>query len=296
MAAPAIAFIGLGIMGRPMAANLVRAGFEVTGFSRTAGSRDAARAAGIPVVDELRTAVDGADTVVTMLPDSPDVAEVLLGDGGVLSVLSDGGTVIDMSTISPDMSRAVFERARERGTVALDAPVSGGESAAIEATLSIMVGGDAEAVEGQRAVFGAMGSTVVHVGGPGAGQVVKSANQLMVAGHIQLLAEALMVLRAHDVDPATAFSVIAKGLAGSTVIDRKLQAMLTGQFDPGFRVALHDKDLGILTEAARRAGLVLPLTAVTNQLVMALVARGDGSLDHSALYKLTKELNGDDQK
>ena len=296
MASPTIAFIGLGIMGRPMAANLVRAGFDVTGYSRTVASRDTARAAGIRVADSVEEAVAGVDTVVTMLPDSPDVASVLLGEKGVISGLRSSGTVIDMSTIAPDVSRTVFDQASERGIAALDAPVNGGESAAVDGTLSIMVGGDADAVDHQRSLLEAMGSTVVHVGAPGSGQVVKSANQLMVAGHIQLLAEALIVLRAHGVDPATAFSVISKGLAGSTVIDRKLQAMLTEEFAPGFRVALHDKDLGILRQAARRAGLVLPLTALASELIASLVARGDGSLDHSALYKLAQELNGEDQR
>lgn len=275
-----------------MAVNLIRAGFEVTGFSRTARSRDLARTAGIHVADGIEEAAAGADTVVTMLPHSSDVTQVLLADGGVLAQLGEGATVIDMSTIASHVSCSVFERARTNGIGALDAPVSGGEVAAVEGALSIMVGGDCEVFERQLPLLKAMGTVVIRVGGAGAGQVVKSANQLMVAAHLQALAEALLVVREHGVDPITAMSVISKGLAGSVVVDRKLENMLAENFKPGFRVTLHDKDLRIVTDAARHAGLVLPLTAVVSELFKSLVARGDGPLDHSALYKLTNDLNG----
>jgi 2-hydroxy-3-oxopropionate reductase len=289
---PSVAFIGLGIMGRPMAANLVEAGFEVVGFSRTSDSRDAGRAAGVRVAESLDDAITGAEVVITMLPDSPDVRQVLLAEDGVLARLSAGATVIDMSTIAPVVSRRVHQQAAERGIGALDAPVSGGEAAAIEGTLSIMVGGEPDVFHSHRKLLEAMGQTVVHVGEAGAGQVVKSANQLMVAAHLQALAEALFVVRAHGVDPASAMSVISKGLAGSTVIDRKFPAMLNEQFSPGFRIALQDKDLRIVTDAARRSGHVLPLTALVGELAKSLVARGDGALDHSGLYKLLNDLNG----
>ena len=287
----AIGFVGLGVMGRPMAANLIAAGHSVTGFSRSQRSRDTAAALGVPVVDSLKAAVESAELVITMLPDSPDVESVALGEDGVLTSLPAGAGYIDMSTITPETARALATAFSERGHSVLDAPVSGGEAVAREAALSVMVGGDASAFAQWQDVLAAMGSTVVHVGASGAGQVVKAANQLMVAGHLQMLAEAIVFLEAQKADVGVALSVIAKGLGGSTVIDRKAAGVLEGNFTPGFRTELHHKDLGIVQNAARKTGVSLPVTALVAQLVQSIITRGDGGLDHSSLVAFARDFN-----
>jgi 2-hydroxy-3-oxopropionate reductase len=286
-----IGFIGLGIMGRPMAANLVRAGHTVRGFTRGAAGREAAVALGVPVVDSIAEAVSDADTVITMLPDTPDVELVARGPGGILASASAGTSYIDMSTIDPGATRALNAQLAAAGVGMLDAPVSGGERGAIEATLSIMVGGAESQFAASRDILGALGTTVVRVGDSGAGQVVKAANQLLVAGHLQMLAEALCFLHAHEVDERLALSVIGQGLAGSAVIARKQEDFLTQIYKPGFRVELHHKDLGIVQGAARRRGVALPATALIAQLMQALVTQGNGHLDHSALYLLANQMN-----
>jgi 2-hydroxy-3-oxopropionate reductase len=197
-----------------------------------------------------------------------------------------------MSSIRPDVAVRVARAGREAGLRVLDAPVSGGEAGAVEGSLSIMVGGEAEDFAAARPVLDAMGRTIVHVGPAGSGQTVKAANQLVVAGNLELLAEAIVFLEAHGVDARAALEVLGGGLAGSTVLDRKGPAMLAREFAPGFRLALHHKDLGIVQTAAREAGVAIPLGAVVSQLVAALVARGDGGLDHSGLLKLVAELSG----
>jgi 2-hydroxy-3-oxopropionate reductase len=287
-----VGFVGLGIMGLPMAANLVGAGFAVVGHNRSKGRADQLVERGGRAAASVAEAVRDADVVVTVLPDSPDVRDVLLGEDGVFAHARPGALVIDASTIRPDVSRELAEEGAARGFRVLDAPVSGGEPAAVEGTLSIMVGGAAEDVATARPVLEAMGRTVVHVGPAGAGQTVKAANQLVVAGNIQLVAEALVFLEAHGVDTEAATRVLAGGLAGSTVLDRKAAGMLARNFTPGFRLELHHKDLGIVTAAAREAGVVIPLGAAVAQLVAAAVARGDGGLDHSGLLRLLEELSG----
>jgi 2-hydroxy-3-oxopropionate reductase len=287
-----VGFIGLGIMGGPMAANLVKAGFEVVGHNRSpdpvrrlvdAGGRGAASVA---------EAVASADVVVTMVPDSPDVEAVALGADGVYASARPGTLHVDMSTIRPDVARRLAEAGRERGLRVLDAPVSGGEQAAREGTLSVMVGGEPADVADARPVLDAVGGTVVHVGPAGAGQTVKAANQLIVGGTLELVAEALVFLEASGVDTGAAVEVLAGGLAGSAVLDRKAPAMLARDFTPGFRVELHHKDMGIVTAAAREAGVVIPLGAVVAQLLASLRAQGDGGLDHGALLTLVERLSG----
>jgi len=287
-----VGFIGLGIMGGPMAANLVKAGFEVVGHNRSpdpvrrlvdAGGRGAASVA---------EAVASADVVVTMVPDSPDVEAVALGADGVYASARPGTLHVDMSSIRPDVARRLAEAGRERGLRVLDAPVSGGEQAAREGTLSVMVGGEPADVADARPVLDAVGGTVVHVGPAGAGQTVKAANQLIVGGTLELVAEALVFLEASGVDTGAAVEVLAGGLAGSAVLDRKAPAMLARDFTPGFRVELHHKDMGIVTAAAREAGVVIPLGAVVAQLLASLRAQGDGGLDHGALLTLVERLSG----
>ena len=287
-----VAFIGLGIMGGPMAANLVKAGFEVAGYNRSPEPVKRLVDAGGRGAESVADAVRGADVIVTMVPDSPDVEDVTGGDDGIFANAGKDALYIDMSTIRPDVAVRVAEAGRGAGLRVLDAPVSGGEAGAIEGSLSIMVGGEAADFEAAKPVLEAVGKTIVHVGPAGSGQTVKAANQLIVAGNIQLLAEAVVFLEAYGVDTEAALEVLGGGLAGSTVLNRKGPNMLTREFTPGFRLALHHKDLGIVTSAAREAGVVIPLGAVVSQLVAALVARGDGGLDHSGLLKLVTELSG----
>ncbi|PRX96622.1 2-hydroxy-3-oxopropionate reductase [Allonocardiopsis opalescens] len=292
MSARTIAFIGLGVMGAPMAANLVRAGFDVVGYNRTAARTDALVAAGGRAAPSAAEAAEGADAVITMLPDSPDVESVVLGEGKVLDRMRPGSLLIDMSTIRPDVARALALAGAEAGVRVLDAPVSGGEQGAVEAKLSIMVGGEEDAFDAARPVLDALGATVVHVGPAGAGQTVKAANQLIVAGVIELVSEALVFLDAHGVDRGSAVRVLAGGLAGSAVLDRKAPSMLARDFDPGFRVDLHHKDLGIVTAAAREAGVAIPMGALAASLMASLRAQGFGDLDHSALLLQVERLSG----
>ncbi len=287
-----VGFIGLGVMGAPMAANLVRAGFHVVGYNRSPEKLRGLAALGGETADTVAAAVADADVIVTMLPDSPDVESVVLGGDGVLEHARPGALLIDTSTIRPSVSRSVAAAAAERGIRALDAPVSGGEAAAIEGTLSIMVGGEVEAFEQGDAVLRAVGSTIVHVGPSGAGQTVKAANQLIVAGNIELLSEAIVFLDAHGVDLAAAITVLGGGLAGSTVLQRKAPGMLERRFAPGFRVDLHHKDLGIVIESAREAGVAIPLGSHVADLMASLRAQGAGSLDHSALLLQVERLAG----
>jgi 2-hydroxy-3-oxopropionate reductase len=287
-----VGFIGLGIMGLPMAVNLSKAGFDVVGYNRSKGRADQLAERGGRAAGTVAEAVHDADVVVTMLPDSPDVQAVLLGGDGVFAHGRRGALVIDASTIRPDVSAALAREGAEHGFRVLDAPVSGGEQGAVDGTLSIMVGGAAEDFEAARPVVDAVGKTIVHVGPAGSGQTVKAANQLIVAGTIELVAEAIVFLEAHGVDTDAAVRVLAGGLAGNAILDRKAAGMLARNFAPGFRLELHHKDLGIVQAAARQAGVVIPLGAVVSQLVAALVARGDGGLDHSGLLKLVEELSG----
>ncbi len=248
-----IAFIGLGIMGAPMAANLVKAGFDVTGYNRSPARVEQLVAAGGRGAADIAEAVRDADVVATMVPDSPDVRSVLAGEGGVFDNAPAGALIIDFSTIRPDVAAELAAEGARRGFRVLDAPVSGGEQGAIEGVLSVMVGGAAADFEAAAPVFAAVGKTVVHVGPAGSGQTVKAANQLMVAGIIELVAEAIVFLEAYGVDTEAALRVLGGGLAGNTVLQRKGAAMLARDFTPGFRVALHDKDLGIITARARPA-------------------------------------------
>jgi 2-hydroxy-3-oxopropionate reductase len=287
-----VGFIGLGIMGGPMAANLVKAGFDVVGHNRSPEPVRRLVSQGGRGADGLADAVRDADVVVTMVPDSPDVEAVALGEDGIYAHAKPGTLHVDMSSIRPDVARTVAEAGRERGMRVLDAPVSGGEQGAIDATLSIMVGGEAADFADARPVLEAVGKTVVHVGPAGSGQTVKAANQLIVAGTIELVAEAIVFLEAYGVDTEAAVKVLAGGLAGNAILDRKAANMLRRDFTPGFRIELHDKDLGIVTSAAREAGVVIPLGAVVAQLVASLKAQGDGGLDHSALLKLVERLSG----
>jgi 2-hydroxy-3-oxopropionate reductase len=287
-----VAVIGLGVMGAPMAANLIDAGYDVVGFNRSPAKVAAHVARGGRGASSIAEAVDGADVVLTVLPDAPDVERVVTAEDGVFAEAKPGALWIDSSTIRPDAAVRLAAVARDSGIRPLDAPVSGGEVGAVNGTLSVMVGGDAADFEAARPVLDAVGSTIVHVGPAGAGQVVKAANQLIVAGTLGLVAEALVFLDAHGVDAEAAVEVLSGGLAGSRVLELKAPNMLARQYAPGFRVDLHHKDLGIVTAAAREAGVAIPLGATAAQLMGALRAQGYGDLDHSALHLLIETLSG----
>jgi 2-hydroxy-3-oxopropionate reductase len=287
-----IAFIGLGIMGSPMACHLAQAGHTVIGYNRSPEKTAALVEAGGRAADSIEQAVKDADVVATMVPDSPDVQNVLLADTGVFAHAQPGTLVIDFSTIRPDVTAELGRLGAERGLHVIDAPVSGGEQGAVNATLSIMVGATEEDFARAKPILDIVGKTIVHVGPNGAGQTVKAANQLIVAGNIELLAEALTFVAAYGVDMPAAVKVLGGGLAGSAVLDQKAPKMLARDFDPGFRIELHHKDMGIVTSAAREAGVIVPLGAVVAQLMASAVANGEGGLDHSALLLGVEQLSG----
>jgi 2-hydroxy-3-oxopropionate reductase len=287
-----LAFIGLGIMGQPMSLHLQRTGFDVCGMNLSPERTKALVDAGGRAATTIAEAVDGADVVAVMVPDSPDVEQVVAGDGGVFENAAPGTLVIDFSSIRPDVSARLAQQAKDKGLRMIDAPVSGGEAGAINAALSIMVGGEAADFSDAMPVLEAVGKTIVHVGPSGAGQTVKAANQLIVAVNIEVVAEALLFLEAYGVDTEAAMEVLGGGLAGSTVLQQKKSNMLTRSFDPGFRIDLHHKDMGIVTSAAREVGVVLPLGALAAQLVASARANGDGGLDHSALLRGVERLSG----
>ena len=295
MMVPTIGFVGLGIMGAPMARNLVRAGYRVVGHDVSPARVRQLVAEGGWAADSVAAATD-ADFVITMLPDSPQVEEVVLGPKGVLEHAKPGLVLIDMSTIRPQTSLQVARQAADRGVRALDAPVSGGEKGAVDGTLSIMVGGAAEDVEAARPVLDMVGKTVVHVGPSGAGQTVKAANQLVVGGTYALIAEAIVLLEASGVDAGPALDVLAGGLAGSRILELKRASMVAREFAPGFRIDLHHKDMGIAVDAARAADVALPVTGLVAQLVASARAQGHGALDHSALLLVAETLSGRNQR
>jgi len=291
-----IAFIGLGIMGGPMAAHLAGCHeHQVRGFDVSADAVARLVTAGGQAVASVAEATEGADVVITMLPNHPHVEDVVLGASGVLEVAKPGTLLIDMSTIRPETSLEVAKAGQDKGIRVLDAPVSGGEAGAKQAALSIMVGGEAGDFEAAKPLFEKLGKTIVHVGPHGAGQVVKAANQLVVGGIYGLVGEAIVLMEASGVDAGIGLDVLAGGLAANRILDLKRESMVARRFQPGFRIDLHHKDMGIALAAARQADVSLPLTGLVAQLVAAGRAMGYGSLDHSALLKVTEQLSGRSQ-
>ena len=279
-----VGFIGLGIMGKPMAMNLLDAGYPLTVHSRSAGpveevvARGANRASG---PDEVAAA---SDITITMLPDTSDVELVLTGAGGVLDGASAGALVIDMSSIDPAPTRAMAEAFAKRDVAMVDAPVSGGERGAIDGTLSIMIGGEPDAVARAMPIFEVLGKTIVHVGPSGAGQVTKACNQLVVAATIEAVAEALLLAERSGVDPGKVREALLGGFAGSKILEVHGQRMLDRAFDPGFRIRLHRKDARIVEDAAHATGTPIPSFAVVAEQLQRALDDGDGELDHSGLY------------
>ncbi|MDQ7859978.1 MAG: 2-hydroxy-3-oxopropionate reductase [Armatimonadota bacterium] len=290
-----IGFIGLGIMGRPMALNLRRAGYAVAVHNRSRGPVAELVAAGAADGRSPRGVAEASDIVITMLPDAPEVREVILGPGGVIEGARPGQLVVDMSTIAPSASREVAEVLRGRGIEALDAPVSGGQKGAVDGTLSIMVGGPAAAFARARPIFQAMGKNIVHIGEThGAGQVAKAANQIVVAVTIMAVAEALTLAGRAGVDPTRVREALMGGFAGSRILEQHGQRMLERNFVPGFRVRLHRKDLGIALAAGAAHGVPLFATALVHQVLGALAAQGLEDLDHSGIVRFVEQAAGTD--
>jgi 2-hydroxy-3-oxopropionate reductase len=287
-----IGFIGLGIMGKPMARNLMKAGHELVVHNRSRGAVEELAREGATPARSSKEAAEKSDLVITMLPDSPDVELVVFGPDGVLEGIRPGMLFVDMSTIAPATARKVHEAMKEGGVDALDGPVSGGEIGAREGTLSIMVGGEEKAFQRALPLFQVMGGNIVLVGGPGAGQVAKACNQIIVALTIQAVAEALTLARKSGVDAATVRKALLGGFAQSRILDVHGKRIIERAFEPGFRIRLHRKDLAIALQTGREEGVALLATAQAAELMGALLAQGRGDLDHSALAILVEELGG----
>jgi 2-hydroxy-3-oxopropionate reductase len=287
-----VGFIGLGIMGKPMARNLAAAGYDLVIFNRSTDDTELLAAEGgqFQPAGSAREVAQRCKVLITMLPDSPDVRDVVFGSDGLLDALSAGHLLIEMSTIAPATAVEVHEALRERDARALDAPVSGGDKGAIAGTLSIMVGGEADDFARAMPLFEAMGKTIVHVGAAGAGQIVKACNQMVVAINYAAVSEALVAGAKAGVDPEKIVQVLSGGLAASRVLELKGPTMIAHQFQPGFRTDLHRKDLTIALTAAREHAVPVPVTSVVSQLFEALAAAGRGDLDHSALVTVYESL------
>ncbi|HXG15219.1 MAG TPA: 2-hydroxy-3-oxopropionate reductase [Calidithermus sp.] len=290
--AQVIGFIGLGIMGRPMARNLLKAGYPLVVHNRSRAAVDELAAAGARAASSPRDVAGQCDVLITMLPNSPDVEAVALGPDGIIAGARPGLVYADMSTISPLVSQKVGRALEPRGVRMLDAPVSGGEKGAIEGTLSIMVGGDRAVFEQVLPVFQALGRTITYLGPLGSGGFTKLANQIIVALNLTALAEALTLARKAGLDREATLRALAGGLAGSRCLEQKTPNYLSGSYQPGFKVDLHYKDLGLIMEAARALGVPVPTTAVVQELFGALRVRGRGGLDHSAIITLLEDLAG----
>jgi 2-hydroxy-3-oxopropionate reductase len=287
-----VGFIGLGIMGRPMARNVLAAGFALVVYDLMPEPVNELVRAGATAVASPAEVAASADVVLLCLPDSPDVEAAMTGPQGLLAGARQGQIVVDMSTISPVTARTLAEKAAAQGVIVLDAPVSGGQVGAANGSLSIMVGGDAAALEKVRPILAAMGKTILHLGGSGAGQVAKACNQLVIAVTIEAVAEAMVLAAKAGVDPAKVRAALLGGYANSRVLEGHGERFLERNFTPGFRTRLQYKDLNIALDAGRAYGAPLPAGALVQQLYAAMMARGDGDLDHAALVTLIEELAG----
>ena len=289
-ATPSIGLIGLGIMGRPMGRNLLKAGYPLTVHDVDRRAVDELVGDGATAGTSPRDVAAATDVLITMLPDSPQVSEVYAGPDGAFEALRPGWLAIDMSSIAPATARELAARAAAAGAEMLDAPVSGGDKGAIAGTLSIMVGGSEAAFERALPILQAMGKTIVHVGPAGAGQVVKVCNQVVVAVVIEAVSEALVLGAKAGVDPGRIADVLQGGLAATKVLEMRRQNMLSGRFDPGFRVRLHLKDLKNALELAREIDVALPAAATVDQLMRAMAAAGRADYDHSGLITMLEDL------
>ncbi|WP_067707553.1 2-hydroxy-3-oxopropionate reductase [Erwinia sp. ErVv1] len=278
-----IGFIGLGIMGKPMSKNLLKAGYSLVVRDHNTESEAELVSAGAVVAKSAKAVAEQCEVIITMLPNSPHVREVLLGEESVIQGARSGTIVIDMSSIAPLASREFHQALAQKEIALLDAPVSGGEPKAIEGTLSVMVGGDKALFDKCYEIMKAMAGSVVHTGDIGAGNVTKLANQVIVALNIAAMSEALTLATKAGVDPQQVFQAIRGGLAGSTVLDAKAPMVLARDFKPGFRINLHIKDLANALDTSHEVGAQLPLTAAVMEMMQMLRADGLGDADHSAL-------------
>lgn len=287
-----IGFIGLGTMGAPMARRLIEAGYELTVHNRTREREEALAALGARRAGSPRAAAEDADLVITMVSDTPDVQAVVLKENGAVIGMREGSVLIDMSTISPTTTRRIAAAAKEHGVSMLDAPVSGGSEGAENGTLSIMVGGEADALELARPALERLGSTITHVGESGAGQIAKAVNQTVIAGTYAAVAEGVALMMAAGIDAEAALTAISGGAAGSWVLENRAHNMLRGEYPLGFRTRLHRKDLGIALIAARELGVAMPVAAYVEQLETSLIRRGYGDEDVSNIARIVREQAG----
>jgi 2-hydroxy-3-oxopropionate reductase len=290
MSQATIGFIGLGIMGKPMARNLLKAGYPLVVYNRSRGAVDELRKEGAQVAAGSQEVAARSEILITMLPDSPDVELVYTTENGVFAGAKAGMLLIDMSSISPVVTRNLAREAEKRGLDMIDAPVSGGEAGAISATLSIMIGGKAAAVDRAMPIFQALGKNIVHVGDAGAGQVTKAANQMVVGTTIAIVSEALVLAAKAGVDPAKVRQALLGGFAQSKILEAHGQKMLDRNFKPGFRIRLHEKDMKIALTTGSEYGVPLMVTSQVAQLMTAMRSMGNGDLDHSGLVKFVEEL------
>jgi 2-hydroxy-3-oxopropionate reductase len=285
-----IGFIGLGIMGKPMSRNLLKAGHSLVVYDVVSAPVDALVGEGAARGESCRDVAARSEIVITMLPDGPEVEQAILGPGGVLEGMRHGGTLVDMSSISPLVAQKVGAASKQKGIDFLDAPVSGGEPKAIDGTLAIMVGGEEKVFERVRTVLEKMGSSVTLTGPVGAGNVTKLANQIMVACNIAAMGEALVLATKAGLDPEVVFNAVKGGLAGSTVLNAKAPMVISRNFKPGFRIRLHQKDLRNALLAAESMKVSLPLTSLVQQMLMALMNEGKGDWDHSGIVTFIEEM------
>lgn len=288
-----VGFIGLGLMGKPMARNLLKKGFPVLVHSRSRGPVDELVKDGATAAHSPAEVARGAKCIITMLPDGPDVEKVLEGPDGVFSAMSKGTVIVDSSTIAPAIARRLATRAQELGASLLDAPVSGGEIGAIDGTLTFMVGGDATALDSVRDILGAMGKPerIVHVGDSGAGQICKACNQIVLGGTMSVVAEAIALSRKAGVDPMKVRAALMGGFAQSRVLEVHGERMITGNWKPGFKAKLFKKDLGIAMNTLSEYGVPAASSAVVQQLVNAQLAAGEGDEDYSGIAKAIFRLS-----
>ncbi len=284
-----LGFVGLGIMGLPMALNLRRAGFDVAVYNRTTARGDALKADGAMVCASPKEVAENADIIFTCVSDTPDVEHVIFGAGGIIEGAKAGSVVVDMSTISPDATREFAAKLAAKNVAMLDAPVSGGETGAIAGTLSVMCGGKSDVFARVKPYFEKMGKNIVHVGDHGAGQVAKACNQIVIAVSIEAVAEAMLLAEKCGVDGAKVREALLGGFAASKVLDIHGNRMLTNNYAPGFKAHLHRKDMGIVMDTAAKAGVALPAATLATLNLDAVIKNGDGELDSSAIFKVLKK-------
>ena len=289
-----LGFIGLGIMGKPMSKNLLKAGYEVTVYDINKDAVDEVAKEGGKAAVSCKEVAQNSDVIITMVPNSPQVKEVVLGENGVLDGMKAGTIIVDMSSINPIASREICAEVEKNGGFMIDAPVSGGEPKAIDGTLSVMCGGKEEIFNKVKDILGVMGSAVTLCGDIGAGNATKLANQIVVAVNIAAVSEALVLGKKAGVEPEAIYQAIRGGLAGSTVMDAKAPMMMDGNFKPGFKIGLHIKDLNNVIDTAHNVGAPLPMTSVVMEMMQWLRKEGKDMLDHSAIVQYYENLSGTD--